>query len=411
MDSSSATITVEELRQENARLKEENAELTAKVQWLMEQLKLIKRRQFGASSERSVPEQLSLFNEAEKEARPEEPEPTLETITYRRRKQKGHREAVLGDLPVETIEYRLPPEEQVCPQCGGPMHEMSTEVREELKIIPAQAKVVRHVRYVYSCRRCEREEVSTPVVTAPAPSPVIPGGLASPSAVAYVMNSKYVDGLPLYRQQEQLARLGVELSRQTMANWVVYAADRWLSPLYDRLHEHLLERDILQADETTVQVLHEEGRAAQTQSYMWLYRTGREPPPIVLFDYTTTRASKYPERFLAGFKCRLRRTAGRHPGGLLGSCAAQVRRGTQGVASRQALPTGGRPGGAGLLQPALRHRARPQGGRPRGAVPSPAGEEPARAGCFLSLAQDPVAQGPPQKPAWPSHQVLPEPVE
>ncbi|MDI6894831.1 MAG: IS66 family transposase [Bacillota bacterium] len=330
MDSLSAAMTVEELRQRCALLEQENAELTAKVQWLMEQLKLIKRRQFGASSERSVPEQPSFFNEAEKEVRPDEPESTLETITYRRRKQKGHREAVLGDLPVETIEYRLPPEEQVCPQCGGPMHEMSTEVHEELKIIPAQAKVLRHVRYVYSCRRCEREETNTPMVTAPAPSPVIPGGLASPSAVAYVMNSKYVDGLPLYRQEEQLARLGVELSRQTMANWVIYAADRWLSPLYDRLHEHLLQRDILQADETTVQVLHEDGRAAQTQSYMWLYRTGREPPPIVLFDYRTTRASKHPERFLAGFKGYLQVDgyAGYDglPGVTLVGCWAHVRR-------------------------------------------------------------------------------------
>ncbi|HHY95025.1 MAG TPA: IS66 family transposase [Firmicutes bacterium] len=302
MDNTSTAMTLEELRQENARLKEENAELTAKVNWLMEQLKLVKHRQFGASSERSVPEQLSLFNEPEKEARPEQPEPTVQTITYKRRKQQGHREQMLGDLLVETIEYRLPPEEQVCPQCGGPMHEMSTEVREELKIIPAQVKVLKHVRYIYSCRRCEREEVSTPVVTAPAPSPVIPNSLASPSAIAYITTQKYVDGLPLYRQEEQLARLGIELSRQTMANWVTYAADRWLSPLYDRLHEHLLRRDILQADETTVQVLHEEGRAAQTQSYMWLYRTGREPPPIVLFDYKTTRASKHPERFLAGFK-------------------------------------------------------------------------------------------------------------
>jgi len=140
---------------------------------------------------------------------------------------------------------------------------MSTEVRQEIKFIPAQVKVVNHVRHIYSCRRCEREDTSIPVITAPAPAPVIPGSLASPSAVAYVVNSKYVDGLPLYRQEQQWSRLGVELSRQTMANWVVYAADKWLPPLYDRLHQHLLKRDILQADETTLQVLHEGGRAAE----------------------------------------------------------------------------------------------------------------------------------------------------
>jgi transposase len=115
------------------------------------------------------------------------------------------------------------------------------------------------------------------------------------------MNGKYVDGLPLYRQEQQFSRLGVELSRQTMANWVIQGADRWLAPLYDRLYQHLLKRDILQADETTLQVLREEGRPAKTKSYMWLYRTGREPPPIVLFDYKTTRSGKHPKRFLSGF--------------------------------------------------------------------------------------------------------------
>ena len=247
-------MVIEELRRENARLKEQVAELTAKVNWFMEQFKLAKRRQFGSSSERTVStkEQPSLFNEAEKEAEPELKEPTVETITYKRRKRQGQREDMLKDLPVETIEYRLPPEEQVCPNCGGPLHEMSTEVRQELKVIPAQVKIVKHVRYIYSCRRCEREDTSTPVVPAKAPSPVIPGSLASPSAVAYIMSSKYVDGLPLYRQEQQWARLGIELSRQTMANWVIYAAEKWLSPLYDRLHQHLLKRDILQADETTL---------------------------------------------------------------------------------------------------------------------------------------------------------------
>ena len=287
----------------NAQLEDLNAELRTQVNWFMEQFKLAKHRQFGASSERTVSEQqIFLFNEAEKEAEPEQAEPTVETITYKRRKKEGHREAVLEELPVETIDYRLPPEEQVCPNCGSPLHEMSAEVRQELKVIPAQVKVVKHVRHVYSCRRCEREGTSTPVVTAEAPSPVIPGSLASPSAVAHIMNSKYVDGLPLYRQEQQFSRLGVEVSRQTMANWVIKSADKWLEPLYDRLRRHLLERDILQADETTLQVLREDGRAAESQSYMWMYRTGRDGPPIVLFDYKTTRAGKHPKKFLSGFK-------------------------------------------------------------------------------------------------------------
>jgi transposase len=179
---------------------------------------------------------------------------------------------------------------------------MSTEVRQELKVIPAQVKVVRHVRYIYSCRRCEREEINTPIVTAPMPSPVFPGSLASPSAMAYIMSQKYVESMPLYRQEQQFTRLGVELSRQTLANWMLYGADRWLYLLYDRMHEYLLKQEILHADETVLQVLREPGRAAQAPSYLWLYRSGRDGPAIILFEYQTTRAGKHPRRFLSGFK-------------------------------------------------------------------------------------------------------------
>ncbi|WP_282201468.1 IS66 family transposase [Collibacillus ludicampi] len=108
--------------------------------------------------------------------------------------------------------------------------------------------------------------------------------------------------MPLYRQEQQFASLGIELSRQTLANWILYGANTWLSLLYDRMREHLLKQDILHADETTLQVLREPGRAAQTTSYLWLYRTGREGPAIILYDYQTTRASKHPRQFLSGFK-------------------------------------------------------------------------------------------------------------
>lgn len=171
---------------------------------------------------------------------------------------------------------------------------MSTEVRREIKVIPPQVKVVNHVRHVYACRRCEREDIQKHIVTAPMSAPVLPGSIVSPSAMSYIMTQKYVDGLPLYRQEQQLARLGIQLPRQNMANWMILGADRWLSLLYDRMHEHLLKQDILHADETTLQVLREPGRSAESTSYMWLYRTGREGPSMVLYDYQTTRASKHP---------------------------------------------------------------------------------------------------------------------
>ena len=312
------------------QLKQENAELAAKVKWYEEQFRLSQKRRFGASSEKTDCEQLRLFNEVEAEAQPLLAEPTIEKITYQRQKQKGRREAILSDLPVETVEYRLPEEEQVCPSCGGPLHEMSTEVRRELKVIPAQVKVVEHVRLVYSCRRCEQEEINTPVLTAPMPTPVLKGSLASPSALAYIMTQKYVEGMPLYRQEQQFARLGIGLSRQTLANWMLYGAKNWLTPLYERMHEHLLVQDILHADETTLQVLHEPGRAAETQSYVWVYCTGKYADPIILYDYQQTRASSHPREFLSGFEGYLHVDGysgyNRTPDVILAGCWAHARR-------------------------------------------------------------------------------------
>jgi len=254
-------------------LEQQNAELDAKLKWYEEQYRLSRQKQFGASSEKTTPEQINLFNEAEDSANPKLEEPTLETITYQRhKKQAGQREDKLKDLPVEVIEYRLEEHEQVCPCCQGKLHEMSTQVRQEIKVIPAQVKLVKHIQYIYACRQCEQEQDKTPIIKAEMPNPILPGSLASPSIVAYIMDQKYTNSMPLYRQEQQLSRLGIELSRQTMANWVLNAADPWLKIIYDRMHEQLLMRDILHADETTLQVLKEPGRAAESKSYMWLYR-------------------------------------------------------------------------------------------------------------------------------------------
>ena len=146
----------------------------------------------------------------------------------------------------------------------------------------------------------EREEIRTPIVTAPMPKPVCPGSLASPSSLAYVMTQKYVDSQPLYRQEQQFARLGLTISRQTLANWMIRGAE-WLALLYDRMREHLRKQDILHADETTLQVLREPGKAAEPPSYLWLYRTGRTGPPIVLYEYQPTRNGDHARKFLSGF--------------------------------------------------------------------------------------------------------------
>jgi len=286
--------THEELAQENARLKAEN-------QWLKEQLGLAKHRLFAPKSEKTPPgQEAMLFNEAEACAAPEVPEPTSETLTYTRRKIAGQRQLNLAGLPVEEILYDLPKEEQVCPQCEGAMHPMGADVREEIKIVPASITLVRHLRTKYACRHCQNEEIKTPILTAPMPTTAFPNSLASPSAVAHIMTHKFVEGSPLYRQEAALERMGFVLSRQTMANWMITGA-AWLEKIFDRLHFHLRKRAILHADETTLQVLKEEGRPAQSTSYVWLYRSGRDGPAIVLFEYQPTRAGEHPLAFLKGF--------------------------------------------------------------------------------------------------------------
>ena len=182
------------------------------------------------------------------------------------------------------------------------MHKLCEQTRQEIKIIPAQAVLVKHNQSLYSCRNCEKNGIDVPIIKARMPEPVLPKSLASPELVAYVMDQKYTNSLPLYRQQKQLERLGIYLSRQNMSNWLIAASENWLSPLYDRLQQLLLLRDCIAADETRVQVLKEPNRKAQTQSYMWLYRSnGRDGPPIALFDYQMTRSGQHARNFLAGF--------------------------------------------------------------------------------------------------------------
>jgi len=133
------------------------------------------------------------------------------------------------------------------------------------------------------------------------PKPVYPGSLASPSAMAHTMCQKYVDSVPLYRQEQQFARMGYTLSRQTMANWMIYGAEKWLRPIVEGMKGYLLKQEVLHADETTLQVLKEPGKSAETASYLWLYRTGREAQPVVIYEYKPTRGGEHPRNFLAGF--------------------------------------------------------------------------------------------------------------
>ena len=284
--------------------KAEYESMKQQLAWLMEQLKLSRQQRFGASSEKSANGQVNFFNEAETAADLSAAEPELEEVkAYRRKKSRGAADRPPPDLPVEIIEHELPEGERLCPDCGGPLHVMGRETREELKIIPAKAVIIRHVQHVYACRNCEENAERVPIIKAAMPQPVIKGSFSSPETIAYIAAQKFVMGIPLYRQEQEWERSGIHLSRQTMSNWLIRCAEDWLKPIYDRLHQLLCAREVLHGDETVVRVLREPGREAQSLSYMWLYRTsGDAVHPIVLYDYQTSRLGEHPAAFLRDFK-------------------------------------------------------------------------------------------------------------
>lgn len=292
-----------------ALLDKKEAEITAlqhQVDWLTQQLRLMRGRRFGAGSERTVEllDQISFFNEAEAYAEPTASEPEPEENLHRKKKQKGKRELDLSQLPTERVIHELPEEERVCPECGGLLHPCGQEIlRRELVYIPAQYKVREHIQTVYSCRQCEKTGQSVPMKKSNVPAPVIPGsGLASASLLAHILNSKYTLALPLYRQEQEFARLGVPISRQTMANWIIYIYQHWFSEVFQAFRRELIKNEILHADETSLMVLQEEGRKAQQKSYVWVYRTsGDAKHPVVLYDYQPSRSGTCASSFLDGF--------------------------------------------------------------------------------------------------------------
>lgn len=299
--------------QQIEQLSKKVGELTALIQYYEEQFRLSQQKRFGASSEKTgacAGEQLSfdasIFNEPEQLADKKIEEPILEQVApYTRKKTVGKREADLTGLPVEQVMHTLSEAERICPACGSPLHICGHDVlRRELTVIPAQVKVTEHVQEVGSCRNCEQNATSVPMVKAHVPAPLIRGsGVASPILVAYIAHQKYVLALPLYRQEQELKRLGVNLSRQTMANWLIYGHTHYLQRIYETLRLRLVLNEVLHADETTLQVLHEDGKPAKSKSYMWLYQTsGDTDEPIILFEYKDSRSSAHPIKFLKDFR-------------------------------------------------------------------------------------------------------------
>ena len=289
---------LQSIQEQNQELKNDNA-------LLREENEYLKRKLFGTKSETSHSlgfDQLSLFDEAENEC----DEEVLNVEAHKRvkkKKYKDHLKIKLENLPHDELILTLPEKDRECPQCGHGLSSIGKEyVRTEVQFIPAQLKVLKIYRETYECRQCKKSGDKMIVKTG-IPSPVIPHSYASPESVAHIMKEKYVNGVPLYRQEAKWKRLGLELSRAIMANWVIIAAKEWLMPLKKRLHEIMVNDHYIHADETAIQVLNEADKKNTTKSYMWVYSNIRESEkPIRIFEYKPTRAGYNPELFLKGFE-------------------------------------------------------------------------------------------------------------
>jgi len=277
----------------------ENQRWQIRYESLQEQVRLLLAKRFGPSSERhdSSQLQLGLFNEAEVETTSAEEEPEAETGPEPRRRGRPVRKPLPPELPREEVIHELPVEERVCGEDGSDLVEIGREISEQLDIVPAQVRVIRNVRIKYGCPRCQEG-----VKTTPLPPQPLPKSMASAGMLAYVLTSKYADGLPLYRMEGMLKRIGVEIPRSTLASWAVKAGTGLVQPLINLMQERALASGYIQMDETPVQVLKEPGRKPTTKSTMWVWKTGPPAKPIILFDYDPSRSQSVPERLLMGFK-------------------------------------------------------------------------------------------------------------
>ncbi|WP_454910677.1 IS66 family transposase [Stutzerimonas chloritidismutans] len=272
------------------------SERDGQIERLREQNALLIQCLFGRKSEQTIDAQtpqLALFNEAESIVEPVDEASEEEIVAPTKR--RGKRKPLPADLPRIEVIHELPEHELTC-VCGCRKHAIDEEVSEQLEIVPMQIRVIKHVRKVYGCRDCE-----TAPVTADKPAQLIEKSMASPSVLAMLLTTKYVDGLPLHRFEKVLGRHGVDIPRQTLARWVIQCAAHF-QPLLNLMCDSLLSSRVIHCDETRVQVLKEPDRAPGSQSWMWVQTGGPPDQPVILFDYSTSRAQEVPTRLLDGYR-------------------------------------------------------------------------------------------------------------
>jgi transposase len=276
------------------------------IQRMIEQLVLARHRQFGASSEQ-IPDQARLFDEAEALAQSTTEEQDFAPVPLAStradegseakssKKARGKRRPLSAELPRVDVVHDVPEKQRTCP-CGTPMVEIGQDVSEQYDIVPMQIRVLRHIRKRYGCPNSARAPI-----TAILPPQPLPKSNASADFLAMLLVVKFIDGLPLARFEYVLDRYGATVPRQTLARWVIGAADL-LQPLQNLLRDTLTDGTLIYMDETMMQVLKEKDKAPTSNSYMWVQTGGPPGKEVILYDYDPSRSSEVPVRLLQGWR-------------------------------------------------------------------------------------------------------------
>lgn len=294
------------VKEENKSIKEENKSLKQQITNLNEMLFNSRKKLFGKSSEalKNIDEnQLSLFNEAEAEYNAKAPEPIEKTLVKAySRKPKRTKDEIYANVPHKEIVCTLADDKNICEECGEKLTVIGKEkVRSELMIIPAQIFVIDYYREIYKCKACEELSDEAKIIKAEVPVSVMKKSMAAPATVAFVMAEKYQNGVPLYRQESYWKNNGVELSRNTLANWIIRSS-KWFEPVFDYMSELLLKENIVHADETELRVLKRNGEHTNSVSRMWVYCSGKySQKPVALYKYHPTRSAKVVEELFGDY--------------------------------------------------------------------------------------------------------------
>lgn len=281
--------------------------LNTNMEKLIEQISIANQQRFGRHSERLdvIDGQMNLFNEAEALSEEAEiaVEPSIDEVLVqqpKRKKKTGDRNADLSGLPEESILHSVPEEKLIEHFGEGCYRKLPDESYKRLRYTPASWTVENHTVEVYVGTGGVRQDE---FLRGDRPADLLRNSIVTPSLEAAILNGKYVNSIPLYRMEQEFQRNGVYISRQNMANWTIFCAERYFRPVYDRLKKELLKYHVTQADETPVKVIND-GRSAGSTSYMWVHRSGEyyKDRPVVLYEYQKTRHHRHPEEFYKGFK-------------------------------------------------------------------------------------------------------------